>query len=91
MAAVVLARKPTRFATNSPAIAEALNRRCLGQHSDIGLLGGRASAAAVYPPDLCRAICRGLREQKHRDQGDDLVFQLWPILMFQAWLSEEAS
>jgi asparagine synthase (glutamine-hydrolysing) len=31
------------------------------------------------------------RWRAHRDQGDDLVFQLWPILMFQAWLSEEAS
>ena len=31
------------------------------------------------------------RWRAHRDQGDDLVFQLWPILMFQAWLLEEAS
>jgi asparagine synthase (glutamine-hydrolysing) len=31
------------------------------------------------------------RWRAHRDQRDDLVFQLWPILMFQAWLSEEAS
>ena len=27
-------------------------------------MGGRASGAAVYPTQLCRAICRGLRRQK---------------------------
>ena len=31
------------------------------------------------------------RWRAHRDQGDDLVLPLWPILMFQAWLLEEAS
>ena len=28
------------------------------------------------------------RWRAHRDLGDDLLFQLWPILMFQAWLQE---
>jgi asparagine synthase (glutamine-hydrolysing) len=28
------------------------------------------------------------RWRAHRDLGDDLIFQLWPILMFQAWLQE---
>ena len=28
------------------------------------------------------------RWRAHRDLGEDLIFQLWPILMFQAWLQE---
>ena len=52
--AVLPARKPTRFATKSPAIAEALSRRCecrggpgLSKHGL--LIAGRAAAAAIYP------------------------------------------
>ena len=31
-------------------------------------MGGKAAAAAEYPADLCRAICRGLMRQKRYDQ-----------------------
>ena len=31
--------------------------------------GGRASAAAVYPPGLCRAILRGAELQLQQDRG----------------------
>ena len=30
-------------------------------------MGGRAAGAAIYPPELCRAICKGLAAQKHED------------------------
>jgi hypothetical protein len=62
------ARKPTRFMSSSPAILEALSRRCPGDHVHAPLLGGtRAKDAAVYPPGLCSAIARGAAEQLRRD------------------------
>jgi hypothetical protein len=62
------AKKPTRFMSSSTAILEALSRRCAGDHPHAPLLGGtRARDAAVYPPDLCRAIVEGAAEQLRRD------------------------
>ena len=62
------ARKPTRFMSSSPAILEALTRRCRGDHSHAPLLGGtRARDAAIYPPELCEAIAQGTAEQVRRD------------------------
>lgn len=61
----VFAKKPTKFMTNSARITEELSRRCRGLHAHQRLMGGkRAEAAAKYPPDLCKAICRGLRQEK---------------------------
>ena len=31
------------------------------------LVNGRAKRAQVYPPELCKARCRGLTTQKERD------------------------
>ena len=33
------------------------------------LVGGRASDAQIYPPDLCDAMCRGIAKQKGWDAG----------------------
>ena len=57
--------KPTKFATNCEAIANQLERKCHNSkidkpHRHVRLLQGRALAAQVYPPELCRAICKGL-------------------------------
>jgi hypothetical protein len=61
-------KKPTRFMSSSPAILEALTRRCRGDHEHAPLLGGtRARDAAVYPPELCSAIAQGAAEQLRRD------------------------
>ena len=57
---VSVARKPTKFMTNSYSIARELERTCDGTHSHQPLLDGRAKASERYPPALCRAICRGL-------------------------------
>jgi hypothetical protein len=63
-----LAMKPTRFMSSSPAVLEALSRRCRGGHVHAPLLGGtRARDAAVYPPGLCKAIADGAAEQLRRD------------------------
>jgi hypothetical protein len=58
-----LAKKPTRFLSSCPAILQNLERRCSGGHSHVRLLSGRAAAAAIYPPGLCRAVLRGLGRQ----------------------------
>ena len=61
---LVLAKKPTRFMTNSRSIGQELRRKCDGTHSHQPLVDGRAKDAARYPPALSRAICRGIA--KHR-------------------------
>ena len=60
--------KPTGFMTNSPCIGSQLARVCPGDHKHVHLVGGRAAGAAIYPPGLCRAICRGLAAQLHEDR-----------------------
>ena len=58
------AMKPTRFMTNSRAIASELARRCDKTHRHQPLTDGRAKEAAKYPPELCKAICRGMLRHK---------------------------
>ena len=56
------ALKPTRFLSSSEDILRQLGLRCRGAHRHQPLLGsGRASAAAIYPPGLCKAILVGRR------------------------------
>ena len=52
--------KPTGFMTNSSCISSQLVRMCPRDHKHDHLVGGCAAGAAIYPPGLCRAICRGL-------------------------------
>ena len=61
---LMLAKKPTRFMTNSQALGRELARRCDNTHEHQPLLDGRAKDAARYPPGLCRAICRGISKEK---------------------------
>ena len=42
----MLARKRTRWATNSPQMIDRLSRRCSGQHAHQPLEGGRTKDAA---------------------------------------------
>ena len=44
-----------------------LDRYCGGSHSHVHLVAGKAAAAKVYPPDLCKAILRGCRKQMYQD------------------------
>ena len=77
-----LARKATRFMTNSPCIAMKLEKRCpnrngIVQHRHVILQGGRTKAAQVYLDGLCGAICEGLIQQLEMDQkGQFLLAQL---------------
>ena len=58
-----LVKKPTRYMTNAPLVAEELEMCCTGDHRHVKLVGGRAAKAAIYPPQLCEAILRGLKRQ----------------------------
>eukprot|EP00969_Alexandrium_andersonii_P072107 3182706-Alexandrium_andersonii.AAC.1 len=41
-----------------------LGRKCIGGHQHTALANGRAAAAAVCPPQLCRAVLRGADAQR---------------------------
>ena len=61
--------KPTGFLTNCAGIALELSKKCPRDHQHVNLVGGRAAGAAIYPPGLCRAICRGLAAQIREDKS----------------------
>ena len=65
---LVLAKKPTKFMTNSRSIGRALSRKCNGDHIHQPLVDGRAKDAARYPPALRKAICRGVAKEKMQRQ-----------------------
>ena len=67
---VVLAKKPIKFMTNSTALGRELSRKCDGTHEHQQLVDGRASEAARYPPGLCKALCRGIVEEKEAEGHD---------------------
>ena len=56
-AQLVLAKKPTRFMTNSRSIGQELRRKCDGAHPHQPLVDGRANgcgpiSAGIVPSDL---------------------------------------
>ena len=59
-------RKTTRIATNIHEIADALSLRCEGGHRHVHLVSGRPKNAAIYPPEFCSSVVRGLRLYQHR-------------------------
>ena len=61
---LMIAKKPTRFMTNSQVLGRELRRRCDKSHEHQPLLDGRAKVAARYPSGLCWAICRGISKEK---------------------------
>ena len=60
--------KPTRWLTSSRCVAERLSLRCQGGHQHATLLSGRARAAQVYPPALCKAIVKGAAAERAREE-----------------------
>ena len=63
------AKKPTGFLSSSWCILEQLSLCCDNSHVHQQLIGGRAAKAALYPPALCKAICRGLVKQRSYDDS----------------------
>ena len=60
--------KPTKWVTNSKALAEALEKRCSNSseppfHRLTTLNGGLAKMATTYAPELMNTVLRGLRQQ----------------------------
>ena len=62
------ARKRTRFMSNAGEVLAQVDRKCDGKHEHEPLLNNRAGPVAVYPDELCRAICRGMKRQLEFDQ-----------------------
>ena len=56
----------TKFMTNSWCIAKEFEAKRDKNHVHVHLLSGKANAAAEYLEGLCRAVCRGLIEEKKR-------------------------
>ena len=60
--------KPTKWMTNTKALAQALGKRCSNGneppfHRHIVLNGGLAEMASTYAPELVNTELRGLRQQ----------------------------
>jgi hypothetical protein len=69
------ALKPTRFLSSAEEVLKHLGKRCDGVHEHQRLSQGRARDAAIYPPELCRAMLRGIEAQRRREvhaHGDSL-------------------
>ena len=63
----VLVKKPTRWMTNSPALASMLGVRCSGGHEHSKLEGAkRTSQASSYPTSLVQGILNTLKRVKNR-------------------------
>ena len=73
------AQKLTRWLTNSPFLAATLERKCPRDHAHTVLLNGRAKAAQVYPPALCRAVVAGFAEQLRADNDRINSFPVLPV------------
>ena len=62
-----LVKKPTGSLSSIRCVRQELNKKCIGDHSHVPLVGGRAAGAQVYPQMLCEAICRGVARQQRED------------------------
>ena len=60
-------KKPTGFLTNSPLLTHQLGRNCDQSHERVTHQGCRTRQAQIYPDELCRAICLGLRNRNKAD------------------------
>ena len=84
------ALKPTKFLTNSLAMAKVLERTCDRTHKHQALVGGRCAEAAFYPLPLVRALIRGIAEQKAISKGLVTSVALVPASFLNA-LSADAN
>jgi hypothetical protein len=61
------AMKPTRFMSSAEEVLKLLGKRCTGEHTHQRLAQGRTRDAAIYPPELCKAMLRGIDAQRRRE------------------------
>ena len=68
-----IAKKPTKFISNSREMLECLGRTCQGGHDHQPLEGGRCAEAAFYPVGLIKAFLKGIgntaKAAEHRDEA----------------------
>ena len=97
-------RKRTKWVTNSPCLAKALDVRCsnaLGTeplHVHLHLINGLAKQAAKYPPKLVRAVLKALKSQMLQDGeinqvsikfgGPDPTQELFDAEYEEEWIDE---
>ena len=64
------AKKPTTLLMNSVGVHRQMDRQCTpGSHRHVHLMSGRAKKAQIYPPEMCRAVCRGVVSQMEMDRA----------------------
>jgi hypothetical protein len=61
------ALKPTRFLSSAEEVLKLLGKKCTRDHEHQRLAQGRARDAAIYPPELCKAMLRGIEAQLRRE------------------------
>ena len=75
-----LVKKPTIMLTNSVEMHRQMDRQCTpGSHRHVHLMGGKAKAAQKYPPELCRAVCRGVVNQREMDTAGLASINVWKL------------
>ena len=55
------AKKLTSLLTSSVEVDRMMSVKCRGKHRHVHLMSGRARAAAHYPANFGRALCKGMR------------------------------
>ena len=86
--------KPTGFMVNSKYLARRLAKRCTGSHEHQALEGGTLTKQAeVYPPGLCKAIVKGLKEEVEEKELKHSWMGYWPAFneVFEGDGEEEGS
>ena len=64
------AKKPISLRTNSVEVNRAIGVKCRGGHRHVHVMAGRARAAAHYPVNICKSLCKGKRRQAKVDASD---------------------
>ena len=83
-----MVKKPTGFMSSSKCVCDELNKKCRNDHTHIPLMGGRAAGAAIYPKELCEAICRGIVRQKQEDGKMKVITGAMSSLQLKAFTQE---
>ena len=65
-----LNKKPTGLLVNSSCIARRMGRLCDHRHFHAPTMNGRPKKAQQYPPEFCREIILGLKDQIREDRGE---------------------
>jgi hypothetical protein len=61
------AMKPTRFLSSAEEVLKLLGKRCPREHTHQRLAQSRTRDAAIYPPELCRAMLQGIDAQRRKE------------------------